>query len=228
MNSSEFSVGVSGLTVLPYERRSRLYGVLKRATDILLGLLILIFTGPLLLIAAGLVTLVTSGSPFIRVPRIGLGGRTILIYKIRTMREGADRLLDEYLKTNSAAAKEWLTRYKLKNDPRIIPYIGNFLRKSSIDELPQLIDVLAGRMSLVGPRPFPSYHLNAFDPSFCEARSSVMPGLTGLWQIECRNEGDLHDQIYWDSKYIEQRSYLLDLSIIIKTPVRVLSGRSAH
>ena len=145
------------------------------------------------------------------------------------MHQDADRLLDDHLKAGCpVAAKQWSTRYKLKDDPRVIPYIGNFLRKSSIDELPQLIDVLAGDRSLVGPRPFPAYHLSAFDPLFCETRSSVIPGLTGLWQIECRNAGDLRDQVYWDSKYVEKKSYLLDLLIIVKTPLVVLSGRSAY
>jgi lipopolysaccharide/colanic/teichoic acid biosynthesis glycosyltransferase len=209
-------------------RRAVLYPVLKRTTDIAIASLMLVLAGPLILGAAALIRLISPGSPFIQVPRIGFEGQPILIHKLRTMHLDAERLLDEYLKSDPAAAEEWSSQYKLKSDPRVIPYVGAFLRKASIDELPQLVDVLAGRMSLVGPRPFPDYHLRAFDASFCELRSSVLPGLTGLWQVECRNAGGLNDQIHLDRKYVEQRSYLFDLVILLRTPFAVLSGRSAY
>lgn len=209
-------------------RRDLFYPVMKRSTDVAIASVMLLLAGPIILAAAALIRLVSPGSPFIQVPRIGYEGQPILIYKLRTMHLDAQRLLEEYLKSDPVAAEEWSSQYKLKNDPRVIPYIGGFLRKASIDELPQLVDVLAGRMSLVGPRPFPDYHLQAFDASFCELRSSVLPGLTGLWQVECRNAGGLNDQIHLDRKYVEQRSYLFDLVILLRTPFAVISGRSAY
>jgi len=180
------------------------------------------------LLGAAVVAVVTRSVPFIRVQRVGLGGQPIQIYKLRTMHKDAEQMLQRHLAANPGLADQWSSQYKLKNDPRIIPYVGTFLRKSSIDELPQLIDVLAGRMSMVGPRPFPEYHLQAFDASFREVRASVIPGLTGLWQIECRNSGGLRDQIYWDTRYVEERSYVLDLAIIVRTPIAVVTGRSAY
>lgn len=210
------------------QRRAWAYPILKRATDLFLASLILLLTGPLMLLAATVVAVVSRGTPLIKVERVGLGGRPIHIHKLRTMQKDGERLLQKYLDANPGLADEWFGKFKLKNDPRVIPYVGTFLRKSSIDELPQLLDVLVGRISLVGPRPFPEYHMRAFDASFRELRVSVPPGLTGLWQIECRNSGDLQDQVYWDTRYVERRSYMLDLAIIARTPIAVLVGRSAY
>lgn len=200
----------------------------KRVIDIILAVFLLIFTTPLVLIAALAIKLISSGPAFITVPRIGLGGKQIRIFKIRTMHVNADRLLQEYLARHPSIAEEWQKSFKLKHDPRIIPLLGTFFRKTSIDELPQLVDVVFGRMSMVGPRPFPDYHLEAFDPSFRELRCSVVPGLTGLWQIECRNVGDLDDQVYWDEMYIRQRSMSLDLKIFLRTAFVVMIWRSAY
>jgi lipopolysaccharide/colanic/teichoic acid biosynthesis glycosyltransferase len=234
MRSPEESLSIAGDIArgVPVQGRhrapSRAYPVAKRLLDIVLASLILVLTGPLILVAAACISCVSPGSPFVRVPRVGLHGRPIMIWKLRTMHVEADRLLAEFLKKDREAEAEWNRSYKLRNDPRIIPWLGKFLRKSSIDELPQFWDVIAGRMSLVGPRPFPDYHLNAFDPEFKAARCSVPPGLTGLWQVECRNEGGLEEQVYWDMEYLARRSFLFDLLIIIRTPMAVLAGKSAY
>ncbi len=110
------------------------------------------------------------------------------------MRRDADRRLEEHLAANPALREEWTERYKLRHDPRLIPGVGRLFRRFSIDELPQLWAVIAGDMSLVGPRPFPDYHLERFSPAFLELRQRVRPGITGLWQITVRSDGDLKDQ----------------------------------
>lgn len=203
------------------------YRYTKRLLDLAVSIAVLFITGPLILLAAAAVKFFSPGPAFIRVPRIGLGGRPISILKIRTMHVDAERLLERHLAEDPEAAREWRRTFKLRADPRVVPYVGTFLRKSSIDELPQFVDVIRGAMSVVGPRPFPEYHLAAFDPAFRAFRLSVPPGLTGLWQIECRNNGNVTDQIYWDTRYIRSRSLWLDLSIILRTPVRVVAGPSA-
>jgi lipopolysaccharide/colanic/teichoic acid biosynthesis glycosyltransferase len=131
------------------------------------------------------------------------------------------------LAADTNLAEEWATRCKLRTDPRITPVIGAFLRKSSIDELPQFYNVLIGDMTLVGPRPFPAYHCNAFDSEFRTLRACVKPGLTGLWQISCRSDSDLIEQSQFDEAYIRNQSLLGDLKILALTLPAVLSGKSA-
>jgi len=122
----------------------------------------------------------------------------------------------------------WSRYFKLRSDPRVIPVVGKLIRRLSFDELPQLWHVLTGRMSLVGPRPFPPYHLNSFPEEFRELRSSVTPGLTGLWQVSARSDGDLEVQEALDSYYIRNWSPWLDLHILVRTFRVVLLGRGAY
>jgi lipopolysaccharide/colanic/teichoic acid biosynthesis glycosyltransferase len=144
------------------------------------------------------------------------------------MRQNADQQLDEYLASNPRAEEEWLTRYKLREDPRLIPGVGRIFRRFSIDELPQLLTVIAGDMSLVGPRPFPDYHLERFTPAFRELRQRVRPGITGLWQITIRSAGSTDDQEALDTYYIRNWSVWFDLYVLGRTLLAVASGRGAY
>jgi lipopolysaccharide/colanic/teichoic acid biosynthesis glycosyltransferase len=200
----------------------------KRIIDLLL---LAVLALPSLVVVATFATLTRlfrGGPALYKQTRIGYQGRLIEVWKLRTMEEGADEILAEHLEQCQEARQEWEQFFKLRKDPRIIPYLGSFLRRSSLDELPQLFNVWRGEMSFVGPRPLPHYHYQAFDPDFQALRQSVPPGLTGLWQISERSDGDMASHQRWDSRYIEQFSLLNDLKIIAQTPLVVLWCRGAR
>lgn len=199
----------------------------KKGMDRLLSLPFFIISVPIIGIAAAAIKVVSPGPAFYAQERVGYKGKIIKVLKLRTMHIDSDRLLKEHLAANPEASEEWNTYFKLKNDPRIIPVIGHFLRKSSLDELPQLWNVTRGDMSLVGPRPFPQYHLDAFPTDFQQLRQQVVPGLTGLWQVSARSDGDVEVQQQLDTQYIQEPSLRKDLKIILKTIQVVLLQKGA-
>jgi lipopolysaccharide/colanic/teichoic acid biosynthesis glycosyltransferase len=171
---------------------------------------------------------VSEGSPFYAQLRAGKDGRLIKVWKLRTMYPAAEERLEQYLSSNPAARLEWERYFKLTTDPRILPGVGHFLRRTSLDELPQIFNVIKGEMSLVGPRPFPKYHLDQFDTSFQSLRSSVIPGITGLWQVSARSDGDLEVQQALDTYYIRNWSIWIDFYILFRTFGAVVAGRGAR
>ena len=200
----------------------------KRIIDIAGASILGIMALPLLVGAALWIKLVSGGTAFYRQEREGELGRTVNILKLRTMHANAEALLTSVLSECPESRAEWTCRFKLRNDPRILPGVGKFLRKTSLDELPQLWSVLKGEMSLVGPRPFPRYHMDEFGPRFRALRSRVRPGLTGLWQVSDRADGDLEVQETLDTYYIRNWSLWLDLYILARTIRAVLFPKGAY
>ena len=206
-------------------RRNRL---LKQTTDHLIALPLALLSAPLIAALALWIRTVSGGSPFYAQLRAGKDGRPIRVWKLRTMYADAEARLEQHLAEHPGARQEWDRYFKLTDDPRILPGVGHFLRRTSLDELPQIVNVIRGEMSLVGPRPFPKYHLDRFDPSFQALRSSVVPGITGLWQVSARSDGDLEVQQTLDTYYIRNWSIWIDFYILSRTLGAVLAGRGAR
>ena len=201
---------------------------IKHCMDYILGIPLFLLSIPVLIISALCIKLTSPGPAIFTQTREGSYGNPIQVIKLRTMYLDAEQLLERHLAENPAAREEWQKHCKLKNDPRILPFIGTFLRKTSLDELPQLWNVLRGDMSLVGPRPFPYYHLDKFSEAFRHLRRRVTPGLTGLWQVSARSDGDLAVQERLDTYYIRNWSIWHDILILAKTIRIVMTGKGAY
>jgi Undecaprenyl-phosphate galactose phosphotransferase WbaP len=200
----------------------------KRALDITGALLLGVIALPLIAAAGLWIKLTSRGRLIYRQEREGEAGRNLSMPKLRTMHMDAEALLMRVLSSSPQARTEWSRRFKLKKDPRILPGVGALLRRSSLDELPQLWSVLKGEMSLVGPRPFPRYHLDGFGPRFRALRNRVKPGLTGLWQVSDRSDGDLEVQEALDTYYIRNWSLWLDVYILARTVRALLFPKGAY
>ena len=201
---------------------------LKRLFDLLVGIPAFLLLAPVIAICALLVKIVSPGPAFYAQTREGIGGKRIRVWKIRTMVPDAERRLERYLLSDDLARMQWERTMKLKNDPRIVPIFGKWLRRWSLDELPQLWNVVTGEMSLVGPRPFPDYHLAKFPKEFRSLRHQVPPGITGFWQVTDRSETDLERTEAADAYYIHNWSLWLDTWILLRTAQAVFAGVGAY
>ncbi len=209
------------------------YDLIKRVLDILLSVAIGIFFLPVMVICANVIKLTSPGPVLADTPlRIGKGGKLFRLYKFRSMVANAHELLTSDPKFKKLYEEYKRSGYKLKEDPRVTP-VGRFIRKHSIDELPQLFNVLRGEMSLVGPRPYYSDELEAQQKKFPKTGElvdevlSVRPGVTGLWQVSGRSEINFEKRIALDAKYAREKSLVIDLSILLKSPWAMISGKGA-
>jgi len=188
----------------------------------LIALLLLVLLSPLLAVITFLIWQRDGAPVFFGHFRVGCDGKLFRCLKFRTMLRESEQVLAELLRTDPKARAEWATDQKLTHDPRITP-IGNFLRRSSLDELPQLLNVLRGEMSLVGPRPITVAELTRYGKVRWHYLS-VRPGITGLWQVSGRNNTTYDERVALDRRYVEQRSFRVDVAILFKT-LRVVALR---
>ena len=196
--------------------------LLKRLLDIILSLIGLIILLPLLLTTALAIKVTSPGPILFRQERVGLNKRRFRLYKFRTMIADAEKRMSELEHLNEVSGPV----FKIKKDPRITP-IGMILRKSSIDEMPQLANVLKGDMSLVGPRPLPLRDYDGFNQDWHRRRFSVRPGITGLWQVNGRSNTSFEQWMKFDIQYIDHWTLWLDLKILFRTIPAVLKASGA-
>jgi lipopolysaccharide/colanic/teichoic acid biosynthesis glycosyltransferase len=198
---------------------------LRLGRDIILAALGLLLLWPVFLLISLAIRLDSPGPALYRQMRLGRGGRSFTMLKFRSMRLDADLQLSVLLETVPEYWRAWNRDQKLLNDPRCTP-LGVFLRRSSLDELPQLWNVLRGEMSLVGPRPILPEQRGQYG-SFFNRYASLRPGLTGLWQVMGRNQISFAGRVFLDQVYISRRSLVLDAYILLRTVWVVLCGRGA-
>jgi len=213
------------------QRRTRLRGLdgaLTRALDVALSTVLLIVAAPLFVLVAVAIRLDSPGPVFFCQSRVGLGGREFTMVKFRSMESGAPpEPHQSYIKALASAPAVGADGQlqKLTEDVRVT-LVGAILRKTSIDEIPQLINVLAGRMSIVGPRPAVAYELEFYRPEHLE-RFGVRPGITGLWQVSGRNRLGFYEMLELDLEYVRCHSFAYDLRLLLRTPWAVLSADTA-
>lgn len=200
--------------------------VVKRGIDLAAGVVLLLLLAPLMLLIAALIWAGDGGPAIFKQARIGRSGKSFRCWKFRTMATNADDALQQLLASDPAAAQEWAESQKLTHDPRITP-VGAFLRRSSLDELPQLFNIIAGEMSFVGPRPIVAAERDRYGEAFTHC-FSVPPGLTGLWQISGRSDCSYATRVSLDSQYASEWHLLLDAKILVKTVPAVLMQRGSR
>ena len=206
--------------------RKALFPIAKRSLDIIGAGIGLVLLSPFFLIVALLVR-ADGGPAFFAHQRVGRGGKLFGCLKFRSMVVDSQTRLEALLASDPAARAEWEATRKLKNDPRITR-IGGFLRSTSLDELPQLINVLRGEMSLVGPRPVQEAEIDRYYGASAAHYMAVRPGITGLWQVSGRSDTTYESRVALDVSYVSRPSLMADIGILLRTPVAVLSRRGAH
>ncbi len=208
------------------DRGQHFDGLAVRALDIAIAILALIFLAPLLIVVAAVTWIIDPGPVFFAHRRIGRDGKMFPCLKFRTMVVDADRRLQHLLATDPVARAEWARDFKLRRDPRITA-IGGFLRRSSIDELPQLWNVLHGEMSIVGPRPIVQDEVERYGRYFIHYMA-VKPGLTGLWQVSGRNDVSYRRRVALDVTYARNKCLGLNLRILMMTVPAVLLAKGSR
>jgi len=202
------------------------YKFMKRSADIVLSAFFLVLLFPVFLIIAILVFLADGGPVFFKQRRLGQHGKVFMMYKFRTMRKDAEAALIKLLESDPEAKAEFEQTYKLRNDPRIIRF-GGFLRKSSLDELPQLMNVLMGPMTLVGPRPIVEKEASMFGDRI-DTYYKMKPGCAGLWQCGGRNDVSYDERIALNEEYYETAGFRRDVQIMWFTLVSIFKGGGAY
>lgn len=202
------------------------YDQVKRLCDIITATVLLIILMPIFLIIMLLVS-ADGHSPFYAHERVGRQGRKFPCLKFRSMKPHSDQVLATHLRDNPLAAQEWSETRKLKLDPRVT-LMGKFLRGTSLDELPQLWNVIQGHMSIVGPRPVTSSELAEYYHFYADCYARVRPGITGLWQVSGRSKTSYNQRVMLDVKYAHTYDWKMDVSILWKTPRAVLMGSGAY
>lgn len=199
---------------------------LKRAMDLVLAFTVLTFLSPLLILIYALLKIFDPGPALFTQLRVGRDGRTFTVYKFRTMRLDASERLDNMLAGDPIAASEWAEFQKLKRDPRVT-MLGRILRKTSLDELPQLLNIVRGEMSVIGPRPVTSGEIHRYGADY-PYYTAVRPGVLGLWQVKGRNALTYPERIAYDVQYVKTWSIWQDIKILFLAVPVVLMARGAY
>ncbi|MCL5435178.1 MAG: sugar transferase [Patescibacteria group bacterium] len=214
-------------------KKSIYYEFTKRLTDIIFSSILIVIFSPVIAIVSIAIKLDSKGPVLADTPeRVGKGGMPFKMYKFRSMVENAHEILRENPKFSKLYERYKKGSYKLKDDPRITK-VGHFIRKHSLDEVPQLFNILKGEMSLVGPRAYYPDELRGQQKQYPKTKDSVKivlsvrPGLTGYWQVSGRSEINFDKRIEMDAQYVRKRSILYDIWIILKTPWAMISGKGA-
>lgn len=211
-----------GSTDIVDNEKIRLYSVTKKSMDLILSFIGLILLIPVFLILAILVKLDSKGPVFYAHTRKGKNRSDIKIYKFRTMYSNSDEIFESF---SEEQKEEYYKNFKLDNDPRVTK-VGDFLRRTSLDEIPQLINVLKGDLSLVGPRPIVEKEICKYG-QYADKLFSVIPGITGYWQSHGRSDTSYDERIKMDMYYIDNKSILLDIKIMFKTVISVIKKEGA-
>lgn len=204
--------------------RHKAYLIIKRVMDVLLSMIALFLLSPVFLILIILIKIDSKGPSIFKQKRIGKNGQPIYIYKFRSMVDHAEDVLEELMNENEEIRKEYLTNKKLENDPRITK-VGKIMRKTSLDELPQLINILKGDMTIIGPRPY--LYREIGDMIYYENIIKMTPGLTGLWQVSGRSNTGFQYRCQLDNEYCQNCGFKMDIKILFKTVITVIKRDGA-
>lgn len=221
-NGIVVSSKIKDKTMQNTKNRKIFYRALKRITDIILSIIALILLSPVFLIIAVIIRIDSKGPIFFKHKRVGKNGKPIYIYKFRTMYDHAEDMIKNF---NEEQMREFKESYKLQNDPRITK-IGEALRKTSLDELPQILNILKGELSIIGPRPVIDEELEKYGDNK-EKFLSITPGLTGYWQANGRSSTTYEERMEMELYYIDNYSLTLDIAIFFKTIISVLKKEGA-